>query len=48
MENKKSLCVVLCSKGYPDKYKKNIEIKKFNKINLNENDYIFHAGTKKK
>jgi phosphoribosylamine--glycine ligase len=30
--NKKSLCVVLCSKGYPDKYKKNIEIKNFKQI----------------
>ena len=30
--NKKSLCVVFCSNGYPDKYKKNIEIKNLNKI----------------
>ena len=30
--NKKSLCVVLCSKGYPDKFKKNVEIKNLNKI----------------
>ena len=46
--NKKSLCVVLCSKGYPDKFKKNIEIKNLNKINLNKNEFLFHAGTKKK
>jgi phosphoribosylamine--glycine ligase len=26
-KDKKSLCVVLCSNGYPDEYKKNIEIK---------------------
>ena len=32
--NKKSLCVVFCSKGYPDKYKKNIEIKNLNKIKI--------------
>ena len=45
---KKSLCVVLCSNGYPDHYKKNIEIKNFNKINLDKNNYLFHAGTEKK
>ncbi|WP_440678659.1 phosphoribosylamine--glycine ligase [Candidatus Pelagibacter sp. HIMB1611] len=43
--NKKSLCVVLCSNGYPDKYEKNIIINNFEKLNLNENNYIFHAGT---
>jgi|TARA_Y100000022_G_scaffold195393_1_gene201019 phosphoribosylamine--glycine ligase len=45
--DKKSLCVVLCSNGYPDKYQKNIEIKNFNKLNLEKNNQIFHAGTKK-
>ena len=44
---KKSLCVVLCSKGYPDEYKKNIEIKNINEIFLDENNFLFHAGTKK-
>ena len=44
--NKRSLCVVLCSNGYPDKYKKNIEIENFNKLTLNEENYVFHAGTK--
>ena len=43
--NKKSLCVVLCSKGYPEKYKKNVEIKNLNKIELNSQDFMFHAGT---
>ena len=43
--NKKSLCVVLCSKGYPDTFKKNIEIKNLDKISLKNNDFIFHAGT---
>ncbi len=47
-KNKKSLCVVLCSKGYPDEYKKNVEIKNLNKLKLNETDFIFHAGTSKK
>ena len=45
--NKKSLCIVLCSKGYPDEYKKNIEIKNLDKIKLNSDDYMFHAGTVK-
>ena len=43
--NKKSLCVVLCSKGYPDKFKKNIEINNLNKIDLSDQDFLFHAGT---
>ena len=45
---KKSICVVLCSKGYPDKFKKNIEIKNLNKIKKKKNNFIFHAGTLKK
>ena len=46
-DNKKSLCVVLCSKGYPDKFKKNILIKNINKVKLNKNEYCYHAGTSK-
>ena len=46
--NKKSLCVVLCSKGYPDNFKKNIEIENINNLKLDYSDYIFHAGTIKK
>ena len=42
----KSICIVLCSKGYPDKYQNNIEIKKLEKIKLEDNSYIYHAGTK--
>jgi len=45
--DKKSLCVVLCSKGYPDEFKKNILIKNINKIKLNKNEYCYHAGTNK-
>jgi phosphoribosylamine--glycine ligase len=45
--DKKSLCVVLCSKGYPDTYQKNILINNLEKFNLDENNFIFHAGTKK-
>ncbi len=42
----KSICVVLCSKGYPDEYQNNTEIKNLNKIKTQSNNYIFHAGTK--
>ena len=44
--NKKSICIVLCSKGYPDKFENNIEIKSIDQIKLPEDNYIFHAGTK--
>ena len=44
--NKKSLCVVLCSKGYPDTYQKNVLIKNLENLSLNEDNFIFHAGTK--
>jgi len=46
-DNQKSLCIVLCAKGYPDEYKKNIQIKYLEKMILDSNEYIFHAGTKK-
>ena len=46
--SKKSLCIVVCSNGYPDKYEKYIEIKNLDEINLSEDDYIIHAGTEKK
>ena len=44
--NKKSLCIVLCSKGYPEKIKKNIKLNNLNNIRLNKFEYIYHAGTK--
>ena len=44
--NKKSLCVVLCSKGYPGEFKKNISIKGLFKIKNKDNEYCYHAGTK--
>ncbi len=45
-KNKKSMTIVLCSKGYPGSYRKNILIKKINKIRLSKSDFIYHAGTK--
>ncbi len=45
---KKSLCIVLCSNGYPEAYKKNVKIDNIEKVILNENEYLFHAGTIKK
>ncbi len=42
----KSICIVLASKGYPDKYKNNLEINGLKEIKLQNNQYIFHAGTK--
>ena len=42
----KSMTIVLCSKGYPGKYKKNIEINNLNDLKLRKNIFIFHAGTK--
>ena len=44
--NEKSLSVVLCSRGYPDEFKKNIPIKNLDQIKLNDNMYCYHAGTK--
>ena len=45
--NKKSLCIVLCSNGYPESFKKNIEIENLNQILSDKDEFIFHAGTKK-
>ena len=46
-DSKKSLCIVICSKGYPDKYNKNVPIGNFSKIKLNNFEFCFHAGTTK-
>ncbi len=46
--NKKSLCVVMCSKGYPDEFEKNVEIKNLDNLKLSDDEYIFHAGTLEK
>ena len=43
---KKSICIVLSSKGYPKNYKKNVIIKNLNNLKIKNNSYVFHAGTK--
>ena len=45
-DKRKSICVVLCSNGYPDIYKKDIKINNFEKLIINKNNFVFHAGTK--
>ena len=44
--NKKSLCVVLCSNGYPGHYNNQVLINNIDKIDLDKGEFIFHAGTK--
>ena len=43
---KKSLSIVLCSNGYPGEYKKKVIIKNTDNLNLQEGQYLIHAGTK--
>jgi phosphoribosylamine--glycine ligase len=38
----------MCSKGYPDEFKKNIEIENLDNLKLSDHEYVFHAGTLKK
>ena len=45
-KKEKSMTVVLCSKGYPGNFRKNLRINNINKIKTSKNDFIFHAGTK--
>ena len=45
-KNKKSMCIVLCSKGYPEKYSQNVEIKNLKEFKSTKDNFIFHAGTK--
>ena len=42
----KCMTIVLCAKGYPGKYKKNMRIQNLDKIIINKKSFIFHAGTK--
>tara|TARA_B100000963_G_C22596189_1_gene657938 strand:+ start:207 stop:1484 length:1278 start_codon:yes stop_codon:yes gene_type:complete len=45
-KKEKSMTVVLCAKGYPVKYKKDIKISRVDKLKLSKKDFIYHAGTK--
>ena len=45
-KGKKSICVVLCSKGYPNKYKNVVKINNLHKILHTKNNFLFHGGTK--
>ena len=45
-KNKKSLCVVLCSNGYPEKYENNVLIENINELKIGVNEFFYHAGTK--
>tara|TARA_X000000368_G_scaffold418604_1_gene418955 strand:+ start:1199 stop:2458 length:1260 start_codon:yes stop_codon:yes gene_type:complete len=47
-KKKKCMTIVLCSKGYPGKYKKNKHIQNLKKIKMKKETFIFHAGTKLK
>ena len=44
IDDKKSICIVMASKGYPENYKSGYVIKGLEKID--GNNLIFHAGTK--
>jgi len=45
---KNCITIVLCSKGYPSSYNKNIEIKNLKYMPTDKNNQIFHAGTYEK
>ncbi len=44
---KKCMTIVLCAKGYPGNYRKNLKINNIDKIKITNNDFLFHAGSKK-
>ena len=45
-KKKKSMSIVLCSNGYPKTYKKNKIIRIIDKKDIDNESFIFHAGTK--
>jgi len=44
-KDKKSMCIVLCSNGYPDTYKKKLVIPNLDKITNKNSTFLYHAGT---
>jgi len=44
-KKEKSMTIVLCSKGYPGKYGKNLRLNNLDKLPLTKKDFIYHAGT---
>ena len=45
--DKKSLSVVVCSRGYPEKFERGVEIKNLSKLLVNSDEFLFQAGTSK-
>ena len=45
--DKKSICLILATIGYPDQYPKDTHIKNLNEFPNDDHFYIFHAATKK-
>ena len=46
LSDKSALCVVMATKGYPENYPKNTEIKNLSAAEKTPDSIIFHAGTK--
>ena len=40
------MTIVICAKGYPGSYKKDIKKNNIKKINFKKKNFIYHAGTK--
>ena len=44
--DKKSLCIVLCSDGYPGVYAKKVKLNNVSDLEIKNGQYVIHAGTK--
>ena len=45
-KQEKCMTIVVCSKGYPGNYERNVLIKNLTSIKLDKKSFVFHAGTK--